>query len=401
MIRTEGIASVRVQKVASAVGVSKASVFLDFESRAALIAESVCHELLNETVRRWEATAVEVEATTGLLEALPLIRQISNECRSVDGQFRHWSLLDVAVWSRTSTECLPALREALQALLEPIIQILRHLRSQDLLAPDVDVASAALLVIGSGMSVCFDISGTEGSQGANVLSDISGRTLLALLDPSVVPLTPVAPSAAVIWPADQQTPEQPQQQSAKREQIGDAAVGVLDEVGPSALTVRQVADRAGVSPALIYRSFEDREALVSHAAVTLLERALDEARSGMNDAALPFLGRDDLSMGSAADLVIEILLSTPAELRWRWATAVSIARTNAGVREVLLSEARRLRESLRVVAPSLEAVDPQVLNDLRRTLTFALLLRDVLGSEDGIEQWTETARAMLHSAVVL
>jgi AcrR family transcriptional regulator len=74
MIRTEGIASVRVQKVASAVGVSKASVFLDFESRAALIAESVCHELLNETVRRWEATAVEVEATTGLLEALPLKR---------------------------------------------------------------------------------------------------------------------------------------------------------------------------------------------------------------------------------------------------------------------------------------------------------------------------------------
>jgi len=167
------------------------------------------------------------------------------------------------------------------------------------------------------------------------------------------------------------------------------------------LTVRQVADRAGVSPALIYRSFEDREALVSHAAIALLEQALDQARTEMAEAALPFLGRDDLSVGSAADLVIEILLSTPAGLRWRWATAVSVARTNAGVREVLLTEATRLRESLRAVAPSLEALDPQVLNDLRRTLTFALILRDLLGPEDGIEQWTETARSMLQAAVAL
>ncbi len=399
-IRAEGIAEVRVQNVARTVGVSKASVFLDFESRAALVSEAVCHELRNETVRRWEATADSVEGTTGLLPALPLIREISNECRSEDGQFRHWSLLDVAVWSRTSPECLPPIREALRALIAPIRRILTHLKSQDLLAPDVDVFSAALLIIGSGMSVCFDISGAEESQEVSGLRDISARVLLALLDPSVLPGTPVTPSAPVIWPLVQPSPAAPNQ-GAKWELIGEAAVEVLDDVGPSALTVRRVADRAGVSAALIYRSFEDRDALVSHAAITLLERSLDQARSAMAEAAAPFLGVGDLSLASAADLVVEILLSTPVELRWRWATAVSVARTNAGVREVLLAEARRLRESLRVVTPTLETLDPQVLNDLRRTLTFALLLRDLLGSEDGTEQWTQTARSMLHSAVSL
>jgi len=43
----------------------------------------------------------------------------------------------------------------------------------------------------------------------------------------------------------------------------DAALGVLEEDGATALSLRAVARRAGVSPAAPYRHYADREALVS------------------------------------------------------------------------------------------------------------------------------------------
>jgi AcrR family transcriptional regulator len=48
-----------------------------------------------------------------------------------------------------------------------------------------------------------------------------------------------------------------------RAALVDAALELLEESGESALSLRAVARRAGVSPAAPYRHYEDREALVS------------------------------------------------------------------------------------------------------------------------------------------
>lgn len=49
---------------------------------------------------------------------------------------------------------------------------------------------------------------------------------------------------------------------ARREAIVDAAIGLILELGNSGVTLEQVADRAGISKALIYKYFPRREVLL-------------------------------------------------------------------------------------------------------------------------------------------
>jgi AcrR family transcriptional regulator len=53
--------------------------------------------------------------------------------------------------------------------------------------------------------------------------------------------------------------------AARKADILEATVDLLAESGPKAITVRQIAERAGVQHAVIFRHFRDKAALVSQA----------------------------------------------------------------------------------------------------------------------------------------
>ena len=67
-----------------------------------------------------------------------------------------------------------------------------------------------------------------------------------------------------------------EQVTAMRERILDAAMAVLQENGPDAITVRAIAGRVGVSPMALYTYFENRAALL--AALRERQRARTQAR---------------------------------------------------------------------------------------------------------------------------
>jgi len=71
---------------------------------------------------------------------------------------------------------------------------------------------------------------------------------------------------------------QPYKSAAERKaDILDATVDLLAEHGPDAVTVRQIADRAGVKHALIFRHFGDKAALVQAATLGELRGWADVA----------------------------------------------------------------------------------------------------------------------------
>lgn len=62
---------------------------------------------------------------------------------------------------------------------------------------------------------------------------------------------------------------------ARREQIVDAAVGLFDEHDPAELTLEEIADAAGISRALVYNYFGDRNGL--------LEAVYERSAGRLND----------------------------------------------------------------------------------------------------------------------
>lgn len=62
---------------------------------------------------------------------------------------------------------------------------------------------------------------------------------------------------------------------AGREQLIDLVIGLIDERGSSALTVAEVAARANMSPANLYRYFESKEALIEAVAGRWFQPMLD------------------------------------------------------------------------------------------------------------------------------
>ena len=71
--------------------------------------------------------------------------------------------------------------------------------------------------------------------------------------------------------------------SLTREQVVDAALDVVDEGGPAALSVRSVATRLGVNPNALYTYVESRAALERE----LVERVLAESDIDLLSAAAP------------------------------------------------------------------------------------------------------------------
>ena len=62
---------------------------------------------------------------------------------------------------------------------------------------------------------------------------------------------------------------------AGREQLIDLVIGLIDERGSSALTVAEVAARANMSPANLYRYFDTKEALIEAVAGRWFQPMLD------------------------------------------------------------------------------------------------------------------------------
>ncbi|GIJ43497.1 TetR family transcriptional regulator [Virgisporangium aliadipatigenens] len=74
--------------------------------------------------------------------------------------------------------------------------------------------------------------------------------------------------------------------AATRRALVDAAAELLDEGGPSAVTLREVGARAGVSRGAPYKHFADKESLLSAVAIEAWERNIAGQRALRADAAL-------------------------------------------------------------------------------------------------------------------
>jgi AcrR family transcriptional regulator len=70
-----------------------------------------------------------------------------------------------------------------------------------------------------------------------------------------------------------------------REAMVEAAVGLIEEVGPYAVTVREVARRAGVSPGAPFRHFPTRMALLTAVAEEAMQRFRAEIVAALGPAA--------------------------------------------------------------------------------------------------------------------
>src|SRR5580658_1578814 len=70
-----------------------------------------------------------------------------------------------------------------------------------------------------------------------------------------------------------------------REAMVEAAVGLIEEVGPYAVTVREVARRAGVSPGAPFRHFPTRMALLTAVAEEAMQRFQAEIAGALGPVA--------------------------------------------------------------------------------------------------------------------
>lgn len=77
----------------------------------------------------------------------------------------------------------------------------------------------------------------------------------------------------------------PRDDTAQRERLSDAVFTTLADLGPTGLTLRAVAARAGCTTGLVLHTFPDKRALLLHARDVLHERT--RARADALEAAAP------------------------------------------------------------------------------------------------------------------
>src|SRR5919106_2012851 len=74
---------------------------------------------------------------------------------------------------------------------------------------------------------------------------------------------------------------------ARRAQIVDAAIKTLDEIGYVQASLAQIAKRAGISTALISYHFSDKDDLMNHVLVNLLEKSTSYVLERVRQHATP------------------------------------------------------------------------------------------------------------------
>jgi AcrR family transcriptional regulator len=88
-------------------------------------------------------------------------------------------------------------------------------------------------------------------------------------------------------PANRESARQSFIAEARRAQIVDAAIKTLDEIGYVQASLAQIAKRAGISTALISYHFSDKEDLMNHVLVTLLEASTSYIMERVGQQASP------------------------------------------------------------------------------------------------------------------
>lgn len=105
--------------------------------------------------------------------------------------------------------------------------------------------------------------------------------------------------------------ERPYHHGNLRKALLDAALELLDEQGAEALSLREVARRAGVSHAAPYRHFEDKDALVAAVA----EVSFDELTATMRSRMAPFEHGSVASLLASGHGYVEYAVTRPSRFR--------------------------------------------------------------------------------------
>jgi AcrR family transcriptional regulator len=173
--------------------------------------------------------------------------------------------------------------------------------------------------------------------------------------------------------------------------IRDEALRLFGRHGPDAVTIRQVAAAAGVSPGLVVHHFGSRDGL---------RRAVDEHVGAVFDDLFATMRDDDRSAGSLAAAFVSRLPAdspVPAYLRWLLLSGdPALFRRWFAVSTALLDD-------LTASGVLTESADPAVRSAFLMVNDLAVVLlrdriADVLGvdplSSDGMTRWAAEAMAV-------
>ncbi len=108
--------------------------------------------------------------------------------------------------------------------------------------------------------------------------------------------------------AKRQPPARPYHHGDARNALLAAAEELLEKVGAAGLSLRQVAEQAGLSRQAPYNHFEDKEALLAE----LVRRAFDKLAASLAAVGEP---QAEMALGRAADAYIRFAQQAPALFR--------------------------------------------------------------------------------------
>ncbi|WP_312361294.1 transcriptional regulator BetI [Ensifer sp.] len=139
----------------------------------------------------------------------------------------------------------------------------------------------------------------------------------------------------------------------RRKALVDAALRVIGDQGTLAVTMSDIARRAGVSPALAHHYFGSKEQLLIETVRSLLRQLRDDTVTALNAAATP---REKLS--ALIRVSFQASQFAPDTIA-AWLAFYSEAQRSEDVRRFLVVYARRLRSnlmaSLKVLCPTDDA----------------------------------------------
>ncbi len=139
----------------------------------------------------------------------------------------------------------------------------------------------------------------------------------------------------------------------RRKALVDAALRVIGDQGTLAVTMSDIARRAGVSPALAHHYFGSKEQLLIETVRSLLRQLRDDTVTALNAAATP---REKLS--AVIRVSFQASQFAPDTIA-AWLAFYSEAQRSEDVRRFLVVYARRLRSnlmaSLKVLCPTDDA----------------------------------------------
>ncbi|WP_457582567.1 transcriptional regulator BetI [Ensifer canadensis] len=153
----------------------------------------------------------------------------------------------------------------------------------------------------------------------------------------------------------------------RRKALVDAALRVIGDQGTLAVTMSDIARRAGVSPALAHHYFGSKEQLLIETVRSLLRQLRDDTVTALNAATTP---RDKLS--ALIRVSFQASQFAPDTIA-AWLAFYSEAQRSEDVRRFLVVYARRLRSNL---IASLKALCP--VDDAERIAEGAAAMIDGL-----------------------